>query len=211
MGSKAKAKDWRSDMNQLIELVGMMDSPFVRRVAIALTDYRIPFTLNPLSVYSNVEQLSEINPLLTVPVLQGEGISLSDSGLILEWLDERAGRVWTKSNARFKQSAAIANMIALKIGELYRHKIASSESLKGGAIQRRLERQIQAGLLLLESSVTDLGDWVLHHESVAIATSYRFTHMLSDTLDLRLPITHLLASQCAILEKLPCFAQCDPT
>jgi hypothetical protein len=60
---------------KMIELVGMLDSPFVRRVAIALTVYEIPFQLNPLSVYSNSEQLAAINPMLAVPVLRSKQVS----------------------------------------------------------------------------------------------------------------------------------------
>jgi Glutathione S-transferase, N-terminal domain len=63
----------------ITELIGMMDSPFVRRVAIALDAYGISYAHTPLSVYRNPELLAAINPLMTVPVLQYGGKQLIDS------------------------------------------------------------------------------------------------------------------------------------
>ena len=50
-------------------LVGQFDSPFVRRVAVTLNHYHMPFTRNPLSVFRNVAEMQKINPLVRVPAL----------------------------------------------------------------------------------------------------------------------------------------------
>jgi glutathione S-transferase len=73
-------------------LVGQYDSPFVRRVAVTLHHYHMPFTRNPLSVFSNAADIQKINPLIRVPALILEdGETLIDSGAIIDYLDERAG------------------------------------------------------------------------------------------------------------------------
>ena len=45
-----------------MKLVGMLDSPYVRRVAISLDLYGVDFEHQPLSVFSTYEQFASINP-----------------------------------------------------------------------------------------------------------------------------------------------------
>ena len=70
-------------------LVGQYDSPFVRRVAVTLNHYHMPFTRNPLSIFRNAAEVQKLNPLLRVPVLILEGgETLIDSHAIIDHLDE---------------------------------------------------------------------------------------------------------------------------
>lgn len=73
-------------------LIGQYDSPYVRRVAIALTMLGLPFTRSPLSVFSDAVALRRINPLGRVPALVlDDGEVIVDSAAILDHLDERVG------------------------------------------------------------------------------------------------------------------------
>jgi glutathione S-transferase len=46
----------------MIKLVGMMDSPYVRRVAISLELYGVEFESQPLSVFSTSKRSPESTP-----------------------------------------------------------------------------------------------------------------------------------------------------
>lgn len=71
-------------------LIGQFDSPFVRRVGIALTLYELPFEHRPWSVWADAERLAAYNPLRRVPVLVLEdGTALVESASILDELDQR--------------------------------------------------------------------------------------------------------------------------
>ena len=73
-------------------LIGQYDSPFVRRVAIALTLYGFAFEHRPWSVWADVDQLATINPLRRVPtLLLGDGELLVESSAILDALDDLVG------------------------------------------------------------------------------------------------------------------------
>ncbi|MCB1377727.1 MAG: glutathione S-transferase family protein [Alphaproteobacteria bacterium] len=73
-------------------LVGQYDSPFVRRVAVTLHHYHMPFTRNTMSVFGDAEDMQKINPLIRVPSLILEsGETLIDSSAIIDCLDEMAG------------------------------------------------------------------------------------------------------------------------
>ena len=73
-------------------LIGMFDSPFVRRVAITLKLMELPFEHANWSVGKDFDRIREYNPLGRVPTLvTDEGETLMESSAILDYLDERAG------------------------------------------------------------------------------------------------------------------------
>ncbi|QKY10815.1 glutathione S-transferase [Janthinobacterium lividum] len=70
-----------------MKLIGMLDSPYVRRVAICLQLQGISYEHLPLSVFRNMDAVREINPVIKVPTLVlDDGQVLMDSTLILHYL-----------------------------------------------------------------------------------------------------------------------------
>src|SRR5882762_7838664 len=73
-------------------LIGQFDSPFVRRVAIALRLYELPFEHQPWSTFGDADKLATYNPLRRVPTLVlHSGEVLIESTAILDYLDEWVG------------------------------------------------------------------------------------------------------------------------
>lgn len=73
------------------QLLGLFDSPFVRRVAITMTHYGMPFEHVSLSVFRHMEQMRPLNPLFKVPMLTlPSGEKLYESAYLLDYLDEWA-------------------------------------------------------------------------------------------------------------------------
>jgi glutathione S-transferase len=73
-------------------LIGLYDSPFVRRVAIAMRMYGMDYEHRPWSVFRDPDKIAPFNPLKRVPTLVADdGFVLIESAAILDWLDERAG------------------------------------------------------------------------------------------------------------------------
>jgi len=73
-------------------LIGQYDSPFVRRVAIALHLYKLPYEHRPWSVFADSEKVAQFNPLRRVPTLViDDGEVLIESGAILDHLDQVVG------------------------------------------------------------------------------------------------------------------------
>ena len=72
----------------MLRLIGMLDSPYVRRVAVALHMLELPFAHEPLSVFRDFEAFGSVNPVVKAPSLvTDEGSVLMDSTLILDFLD----------------------------------------------------------------------------------------------------------------------------
>jgi len=73
-------------------LIGQYDSPFVRRVAIALRLYGLPFEHKPWSTFGDADKIAPYNPLRRVPTLVlDSGEALIESTAILDSLDELVG------------------------------------------------------------------------------------------------------------------------
>lgn len=73
-------------------LIGMYDSPFVRRVAISLDLLGMPFEHRDWSVGRDFDRIRAYSPLGRVPVLvPADGEPLTESAMILEHLDDLVG------------------------------------------------------------------------------------------------------------------------
>ncbi|PPD47469.1 MAG: glutathione S-transferase [Methylobacter sp.] len=74
-----------------MRLIGMLDSPYVRRVAVSLEALSVPFTHEAVSVFSTFEQFKAINPVVKAPSLVcDDGEVLMDSSLILQFIEATA-------------------------------------------------------------------------------------------------------------------------
>src|SRR5688572_29980698 len=75
-----------------MQLIGMLDSPYVRRVAVSMQLLGIDFEHRSISVFRTFEQFRAINPVVKAPSLVCDnGEVLMDSSLILDYAQALAG------------------------------------------------------------------------------------------------------------------------
>jgi len=166
-------------------LIGQYDSPFVRRVAIALRLYKIAYEHRPWSTFGDAERIAPFNPLRRVPTLVlDDGEALIESGAILDYLDESVG----PSRAMIAQSGA-ARRRALKVCALATGLADKSVSLIYERVLHqatseqwiaRCRTQIADVLTALESSRIESASpfWfgaAIGHADIAVACALRFT------------------------------------
>ena len=74
-----------------MQLIGMLDSPYVRRAAISLRLLGVPFEHRSISVFRTFEQFQRINPVVKAPTLVcDDGTVLMDSTLIIDYAESIA-------------------------------------------------------------------------------------------------------------------------
>lgn len=165
-------------------LIGQYDSPFVRRVAVALGLYAFDFEHWPWSTFGDAERLAPYNPLRRAPTLVlDDGEVLIESGAILDWLDERAGparaliaREGPNRRAALKVCALATGLCDKMVALVYEHVLHETAS---PAWIDRCETQI-AGVLddLEQDRASRPGPWWfgerLGHADIAIACALRF-------------------------------------
>ncbi|NMF91189.1 glutathione S-transferase [Aromatoleum petrolei] len=74
-----------------MKLIGMLDSPYVRRVAVSLQLLGLRFEHQSLSVFRTFDQFRQINPVVKAPTfICDDGEVLMDSTLILQYAEALA-------------------------------------------------------------------------------------------------------------------------
>ena len=81
-------------------LVGMLDSPYVRRAAITGTLLGLIFEHRSVSVFRHMETFRAINPLIKAPsFVCDDGTVITDSILIVQHMEDVAGRTLRPTDA----------------------------------------------------------------------------------------------------------------
>ncbi|AZO77767.1 MULTISPECIES: glutathione S-transferase family protein [unclassified Bosea (in: a-proteobacteria)] len=165
-------------------LIGQYDSPFVRRVGIALTLYELPFEHQPWSVFGDGERIAPLNPLVRVPTLAlDDGLVLVESHAMLDYLDslvpaERA-LFPRREPARHRalRVAGLAMGLAEKAVSLF-YELRLHDSISN-VWAGRCRGQIGGVLAALEQDRAErAGDWWfddrIGHADIALACALRF-------------------------------------
>ena len=166
-------------------LIGQYDSPFVRRVAVTLNHYRLPFEHRPWSVWGNAAQIAQYNPLRRVPtLLLDDGTALVETFAILDSIDELVPpeRALSPRSGRARRDilriSALAGGIADKAVTLL---YSALDLMQPSPVwSERCRTQILESLAFLEAERATrpssywFGD-ALSHADIALACSYRFT------------------------------------
>lgn len=192
-------------------LVGQYDSPYTRRVAIALHVLGIPFERDTRSVFSDADAMRAINPLGRIPslVLDG-GEVLIDSAAILDYLDERVGPERALLPARGAERRRALQIIALATGTLDKAgAIVYERSLRPPDKQLaswldRCSVQVESGLDALEALTGTswyVGDRISHADiAVACTLAYFPLRGLPQLTPARHPALTRKAAACEALD-----------
>jgi glutathione S-transferase len=164
-------------------LIGQYDSPFVRRVAVALKLYGHDYEHRPWSTFADGDRVAVYNPLRRVPVLVlNDGEVLIESAAILDYLDELAGPGALIPRRGLARREAL-KICALATGLCDKMVILVYERLLHAAVSevwiRRCETQITSVLGALEQecaarSATFWFDNRIGHADIAVACAMRF-------------------------------------
>lgn len=76
-------------LTQPVRIVGSFLSPYVRKVLVALEFKGVPYAVDPIVPFYGDDEFSRLSPLRRVPVLVDDAVTLCDSTVICEYLEER--------------------------------------------------------------------------------------------------------------------------
>jgi glutathione S-transferase len=196
-------------------LIGQYDSPFVRRVAIALRLYDLPFEHRPWSTFGDADKIAPYNPLRRVPTLVlDSGEALIESTAVLDYLDELVGpdkaMIAPRGEARRRhlRTVALATGLGDKSVSLVYERVLRKEQSKIWVA--RCEAQIGGVLEVLEKERAAVATpyWFgerIGHADIAVACVLRFTGEAHPQLfDARYPALKAHATAC---EALPPFGE----
>jgi glutathione S-transferase len=174
-------------------LIGMFDSPFVRRVAVSMNLLEIPFEHRNWSVGKDFDLIRRYNPLGRVPTLvMDDGDSLIDSSAILDYLDDYVGpeRALLPRSGRERREAlrvmAIATGAAEKgVLQVYETVFRPEEKRHAAWVDRCREQMHGALAELDRLAGARAGDWLVGERMTqADVTATCAFSFLSDALKL---------------------------
>ncbi|MDP9992172.1 glutathione S-transferase [Variovorax boronicumulans] len=196
-----------------MQLVGMLDSPYVRRAAISLRLLGLAFEHRPVSVFSTFEQFRAINPVVKAPTLVcDDGTVLMDSTLIIDYAEAVAGRSLMPAEVVPLQRALRITGLALAACEktvqiVYEHNLRPAEKLHQPWLDR-VQGQLAAAYSALEQDAAAMplpdDEAALTQASVSTAVAWSFTQLMLP--EVIAPSSFpLLAAYAARAESLPVF------
>ena len=196
-------------------LIGQYDSPFVRRVAIAMRLYGIAFEHRPWSTFGDADKIAPYNPLRRVPTLVlGSGEAVIESTAILDSLDELVGpekaMMAERGELRRRQLriCALGSGLSDKSVSLIYERVLRKDQLQLWV--ERCQAQIGGVLEMLEREREAVATpyWFgdrIGHADIMIACALRFTGEAHPALfDARYPALQAHAARC---EALPPFQE----
>jgi len=196
-----------------MQLVGMLDSPYVRRAAISLRLLGVPFEHRSISVFSTFEQFSAINPVVKAPTLVcDDGSVLMDSTLIVDYAQSLSGRSLLPADPARRLRELRLTGLALAACEktvqiVYERKLHPAEKLHQPWMDR-VQGQLAAAYSALERELVaeplPASEETMTQAGISTAVAWAFTQLL--TPDAVLPRDFpALAAFSAQAESLPVF------
>ena len=184
-----------------MQLIGMLDSPYVRRVAIGLQLLGLPFEHRPVSVFRHYAQFAAINPVVKAPTLVcDDGTVLMDSTLILDYAQSLAParRLLPSAPAELAQalrSLGLALAACEKSVQIIYERQLRPASFQHVPWLERVGGQLQAAYAALEvhwAAQPPAASHTLDLAGVTVAVAWHFTQAtLADVLPpLRCPALH---------------------
>lgn len=201
-----------------MQLIGYMDSPFVRRVAISMQFLDIEYDHRELSIFRDFDEFRTINPTVKVPtVVLDNGQVLMDSTLIIDYLEsQHSNRSLMPDNptdyAVALQHIGVALVGMEKVAQLIYETSHRPEDRQHAPWIKRLEQQLEGAVKLMEKSVSASGnDWLLGRDitqaDISTAVAWRFM-MHIDCANVDVNDYPALAAYSARAEALPEFLTC---
>lgn len=202
-----------------MRLIGMLDSPYVRRVAISLDVLGVPFEHSAVSVFVNFDEFQRINPVVKAPTLVfDDGEVMMDSSLILQYLDRAfstSETLWSSSPGSLQNEFRIVSLALAACDKcvqiLYERNLRPKEAQYEPWIER-VTGQVVAALSGLEQEIQSssyLNDGPLNQAMISTTVAWTFIQSLLANL---VPSSNYpgIGELSARIEKLPAFKKYPP-
>ena len=172
-----------------MQLIGMLDSPYVRRVAISLQLLNLPFEHQSISVFRQFAQFQAINPVVKAPSLVcDDGEVLMDSTLILDYAEALAGVGGSLMPAAIAERQHALYVIGLALAAceksvqiVYEKNLRPSEKIHTPWVER-ITGQLLVAYDALELAMTNRplahASDTINQAGISVAVAWHFTQQM---------------------------------
>jgi glutathione S-transferase len=167
----------------------MLDSPYVRRVAISARHLGIDLEHESVSVFRHFEHFQQINPVVKAPTLVlDDGEVLIDSTLIIDYLEALAGPGKSLMPDDLKQRLRAWRLIGLGLAACEKSvQLYYERNLRPAEIQyqpwvERVEGQLAAAYSALERELEKqplANGALIEQDGITLAVAWSFTNLVT--------------------------------
>jgi glutathione S-transferase len=173
-------------MSERVRIIGSYISPYVRKVLVVLEIKRVAYEIDPIVPFLGNDEFSRLSPVRRVPVLIDDRVTLADSTVICEYLDERhpdppllPATVERRARARWLEDYADTRMGEVFIWRLFNERVINPYVWKKptdeAVVRQALEVEIPQILEYLEAQLAPDGFLfgAISTADIAVATFFR--------------------------------------
>jgi len=155
-------------MADRMQIIGSYLSPYVRKVLVVLDLKSIPYEIDPLVPFFGDDRFTQISPVRRIPVLIDDQVTLADSSVICQYLEERYPQpalypadIFDRARARWLEEYADSRM-----GEVFIWRLFNQVAIRPGVwgeptdkavVDRTLQEDMPQVLNYLEKQVPTEG------------------------------------------------------
>jgi glutathione S-transferase len=202
-----------------MQLIGMLDSPYVRRTAISLRMLGVPFEHRALSVFRDFDAFHRINPLVKAPTLIcDDGSLLVDSSLIIDYAETLAGRSLMPREPAARRAVLRLTglgLVACEKAVQHFYEIQRAPDLRDPAWLARVHGQLRDACALLDASLREapVDRWLCGdaptQADISVGVAWTFTQIVAAEV-VAARDHSAFAALAARAERLPAFAALPP-
>jgi glutathione S-transferase len=171
-----------------MKLIGMLDSPYVRRVGVSLKRLGIEFEHEAVSVFRGMERFREVNPVIKAPTfITDDGQVLMESSLILDYVECLKGPgnglmpTELAERARTLRLTGLALVAYEKAVQIYYERNLRPESIQHAPWIERVSEQLKTACTEIErelkarplSASADIGQ-----DGISVAVGWSFIQLV---------------------------------
>jgi glutathione S-transferase len=164
-------------MSNRAQIIGSYLSPYVRKVLVVLEPKGIPYEVDPIVPFYGDDRFSEISPTRRIPVPIDDQVTLPDSSVICQYLEDRypepalyPERITDRARARWLEEFADSRMGEVFIWRLFNQVAIKpavwSEPTDPAVVENTLKNDIPQILDYLETQIPAEG-FIFRNLSVA--------------------------------------------
>jgi glutathione S-transferase len=151
-------------MKERVQIIGSYLSPYVRKVLVCLDLKRVPYEIDPIVPFFGDDRFSQLSPVRRIPVLLDDQVTLADSSVICQYLEDRypvpglyPANIVERARARWLEEFADSRMGEVFIWRLF-NQVAIRPSVWGEqtdttVVEKTLREDIPQVLDYLETQV----------------------------------------------------------
>jgi glutathione S-transferase len=151
-------------MKQQVQIIGSYLSPYVRKVLVVLDLKGIPYESDPIVPFFGNDRFTQMSPVRRIPVLLDEQVTLADSSVICQYLEDRypepalyPADIVDRARARWLEEFADSRMGEVFIWRLF-NQVAIKPTVWGeqtdkAVVEKTLREEIPQILDYLETRV----------------------------------------------------------